>query len=118
MDAFGKDVVLIETVGVGQSEIEIAELAQTTVLAMQPGYGDSIKVLKAGVMEVADVFVVNKADRPGADRLRLDIERMLKLQRPRATAGQSTPGTATTWALKLPTAPFHLPRMLTVLQRR
>ena len=64
MDAFGFDVVLIETVGVGQSEVAIAELAQTTLVALQPGSGDSIQVLKAGIMEIADVFVVNKVGSP------------------------------------------------------
>ena len=66
MDAFGLDTILIETVGVGQSEIEIAELADTTLVALQPGSGDSIQLLKAGILEVADVFVVNKADHPMA----------------------------------------------------
>ncbi|HEY2474206.1 MAG TPA: methylmalonyl Co-A mutase-associated GTPase MeaB [Candidatus Cybelea sp.] len=73
MDAFGFDVVVIETVGVGQSEVAIAELAQTTIVALQPGSGDSIQVLKAGIMEIADVFVVNKSDHPMADLLRREI---------------------------------------------
>jgi LAO/AO transport system kinase len=77
MDAFGFDVVLVETVGVGQSEIAIAELAQTTLVALQPGSGDSIQVLKAGIMEIADVFVVNKADHPMADQLRREIRSMM-----------------------------------------
>ena len=79
MDAFGLDVVLIETVGVGQSEIEIAELAQTTLVALQPGSGDSIQVLKAGIMEIADVFVVNKADHPMANQLRREIRGMMEM---------------------------------------
>jgi len=79
MDAFGLDVILIETVGVGQSEIEIAELAQTTVVALQPGSGDSIQVLKAGIMEVADVFVVNKADHPMANQLKREIRSMMEM---------------------------------------
>jgi LAO/AO transport system kinase len=79
MDAFGLDVVLIETVGVGQSEIEIAELAQTTLVALQPGSGDSIQVLKAGIMEIADVFVVNKADHPMANQLRREIRSMMEM---------------------------------------
>jgi LAO/AO transport system kinase len=77
MDAFGFDVILIETVGVGQSEVAIAELAQTTLVALQPGSGDSIQVLKAGIMEIADVFVVNKADHPMADQLRREIRSMM-----------------------------------------
>ncbi len=77
MDAFGFDLVLIETVGVGQSEVAIAELAQTTIVALQPGSGDSIQVLKAGIMEIADIFVVNKADHPMADQLRREIRSMM-----------------------------------------
>jgi GTPase len=79
MDAFGFDVVLIETVGVGQSEVAIAELAQTTLVALQPGSGDSIQVLKAGIMEIADVFVVNKADHPMANQLRREIRSMMEM---------------------------------------
>jgi LAO/AO transport system kinase len=79
MDAFGFDLVLIETVGVGQSEVAIAELAQTTIVALQPGSGDSIQVLKAGIMEIADIFVVNKADHPMADQLRREIRSMMEI---------------------------------------
>jgi LAO/AO transport system kinase len=79
MDAFGLDVIIIETVGVGQSEIEIAELAATTVVALQPGSGDSIQVLKAGIMEIADVFVVNKSDHPMANQLRREIRSMMEM---------------------------------------
>ncbi len=79
MDAFGFDVILIETVGVGQSEIAIAELAQTTLVALQPGSGDSIQVLKAGIMEIADVFVVNKADHPMANQLRREIRSAMEM---------------------------------------
>jgi LAO/AO transport system kinase len=79
MDAFGKDVVLVETVGVGQSEIEIAELADTTLVALQPGSGDSVQLLKAGILEVADVFVVNKADHPMALQLKREIRSMMEM---------------------------------------
>jgi len=79
MDAFGLDVILIETVGVGQSEIEIAELAQTTLVALQPGSGDSIQVLKAGIMEIADIFVVNKSDHPMANQMRREIRGMMEM---------------------------------------
>ncbi|GAC1654442.1 MAG: methylmalonyl Co-A mutase-associated GTPase MeaB [Vulcanimicrobiaceae bacterium] len=79
MDAFGKDVILIETVGVGQSEIEIAELAHTTLVALQPGSGDSIQVLKAGILEVADIFVINKADHPMANQLKREIRSMMEM---------------------------------------
>jgi LAO/AO transport system kinase len=80
MDAFGLDVIVIETVGVGQSEVAVAELAQTTLVALQPGSGDSIQVLKAGIMEIADVFVVNKSDHPMADQLRREIRSMMEMQ--------------------------------------
>jgi LAO/AO transport system kinase len=79
MDAFGMDVVIIETVGVGQSEIEIAELADTTLVALQPGSGDSVQLLKAGILEVADIFVVNKADHPMALVLQREIRSMLEM---------------------------------------
>jgi GTPase len=81
LDAFGFDRLLIETVGVGQSELDVARTADSTMLILVPESGDSIQTLKAGVMEVADVFVVNKADRPGADRLRNDVELMLGLRK-------------------------------------
>jgi LAO/AO transport system kinase len=80
LDAFGLDRILIETVGVGQSELDIARTADTSLVVLVPEAGDSIQTLKAGLMEIADVFVVNKADRPGADRLRNDIELMLGLR--------------------------------------
>jgi LAO/AO transport system kinase len=79
MDAFGKDVIVVETVGVGQSEIEIAELADTTLVALQPGSGDSVQLLKAGILEVADVFVLNKADHPMALQLKREIRSMLEM---------------------------------------
>ncbi|MFN2566220.1 MAG: methylmalonyl Co-A mutase-associated GTPase MeaB [Gemmatimonadaceae bacterium] len=80
LDAFGVDRVLIETVGVGQSELDIARTADTSVVILVPESGDSIQTLKAGLMEIADVFVVNKADRAGADRLRHELEVMLGLR--------------------------------------
>ena len=80
LDAFGTDRILIETVGVGQSELDIARTADTSVVLLVPESGDSIQTLKAGLMEIADVFVVNKADRPGADRLRHELELMLGLR--------------------------------------
>ncbi|HEY0798535.1 MAG TPA: methylmalonyl Co-A mutase-associated GTPase MeaB [Candidatus Baltobacteraceae bacterium] len=79
MDAFGLDVIFVETVGVGQSEIEIAQLAQTTVVVLQPGSGDSVQVLKAGILEVADLFVVNKADHPMALQLTRDVRGMMEM---------------------------------------
>ena len=67
LDFFGKDIILIETVGVGQGEVGIAKLAHTVLLVLMPGYGDTLQAMKAGIMEIADVFVVNKSDKPGAD---------------------------------------------------
>ncbi|MBI4421022.1 MAG: methylmalonyl Co-A mutase-associated GTPase MeaB [Gemmatimonadetes bacterium] len=81
VDAFGFDRIIVETVGVGQSELEIAATADTAVLVLVPESGDGVQVLKAGVMEIADIFVINKADRPGADRLRQEVEVMLGLRR-------------------------------------
>jgi LAO/AO transport system ATPase len=79
LDAAGCDVVLIETVGVGQSELEVASLADTTLVLLAPGMGDGIQAAKAGILEVADVFVVNKADRDGADQTVRDLRAMLSL---------------------------------------
>jgi len=79
MDAAGKDFVLIETVGVGQDEVEIAGLAQVTVVVLIPGMGDDVQALKAGIMEIADIFVVNKADQPGADRVEGELRAMASL---------------------------------------
>ena len=73
LDAAGCDVVLIETVGVGQAEVEIASLADTTLVLLAPGMGDGIQAAKAGILEIADVFVVNKADRDGADTVVRDL---------------------------------------------
>ncbi len=81
MDAMGKDVILVETVGVGQDEIEIAELAHTTIVVAIPGMGDDVQAIKAGVLEIADVFCVNKADREGAERTVRDLQGMLELRR-------------------------------------
>ena len=80
MDAMGKDVILVETVGVGQDEIEIAALAHTVVVVSVPGLGDDVQAIKAGVLEIADVFAVNKADREGADRTVRDLQMMLELR--------------------------------------
>jgi len=79
LDAFGKDFIIIETVGVGQDEVDIVKTADTTILISVPGLGDDIQALKAGVMEIADVFVVNKADREGADRVVTELSLMLDL---------------------------------------
>jgi len=79
LDAAGCDVVLLETVGVGQSEVEVARLADTTVVLLAPGMGDGIQVAKAGILEIADIFVINKADRDGAANVLRDLRAMLAL---------------------------------------
>jgi LAO/AO transport system kinase len=79
LEGAGCDVILVETVGVGQAEVEIASLADTTLVLLAPGMGDAIQAVKAGVLEIADVFVINKADRPGADATYRDIQGMLAL---------------------------------------
>ena len=79
LDASSKDVLIVETVGVGQDEVDIASEADIAVVVLVPGLGDEVQALKAGIMEIADVFVVNKADRDGADRLASEIEMMLSL---------------------------------------
>jgi GTPase len=80
LDAAGKDIVIIETVGVGQDEVDIARTADVTVVVLIPGTGDEVQALKAGIMEIADIFVVNKADRDGSDHLVSAIEANLSLQ--------------------------------------
>lgn len=79
LDAFGKDVILIETVGVGQDEVDIVGTAHTSVVVLVPGMGDDIQAIKAGILEIADVFVLNKADREGADRTEREIRMMIEL---------------------------------------
>ena len=81
LEAFGFERVLVETVGVGQTELDIARTAETTVLVLGPESGDGIQALKAGVMEIADIYVVNKSDRPGADKFRQEVEVMLGIRR-------------------------------------
>ena len=80
LDAYGFDRILLETVGVGQSELDIARAVDSTMVVLVPESGDSIQTLKAGLMEIADMFAVNKADRPGADRVRNDIELMIGMR--------------------------------------
>jgi LAO/AO transport system kinase len=80
LDAAGREVVVVETVGVGQGEVEIVRTADVTIVVLVPGAGDEVQALKAGIMEIADIFVVNKADREGADRLAAEIESNLSLQ--------------------------------------
>jgi len=80
LDAFGKDKVLIETVGAGQNEVDVVRTADTVAVLVQPGSGDDVQMLKAGILEIGDVFVVNKADLPGADRTVSDLREMLHLR--------------------------------------
>jgi LAO/AO transport system kinase len=103
LDAAGKDIVIIETVGVGQDEVEIVRMADVSIVTLVPGAGDEVQALKAGIMEIADIFVLNKADREGADRLASAIETNLSLRTYRedewrppivqtvATSGQGVP---------------------------
>jgi LAO/AO transport system kinase len=79
LDAAGKPWILVETVGVGQVEVEVAGAADTTIVVVNPGWGDAVQANKAGLLEIADIFVINKADRPGADQTRRDLEQMLEL---------------------------------------
>src|SRR5262249_8439264 len=80
MEAMGRDIVLVETVGVGQDEIDIAQMAHTTLVVAVPGMGDDIQAITAGIPEVADLFVVNKADLDGADRVVRELRQMLELR--------------------------------------
>ena len=97
MDAAGKDYVIIETVGVGQAEIEIASVAQVTVLVLVPGMGDDVQAIKAGIMEIADIFVINKADHPGAERVEMELHAegfTCPVIRTVATTGEGIPALA------------------------
>jgi LAO/AO transport system kinase len=84
LDAAGKNIVIVETVGAGQSEVEIIKVAQTIILVHAPGLGDEIQAIKAGIMEIADIFVVNKADRENADKAVIDIQSNLQLSNKQA----------------------------------
>lgn len=104
MSASGKDVILVETVGVGQDEVAIVEAADVSLVVLVPGLGDEVQALKAGIMEIADVFVVNKADRDGAERVVAEIESMLQISGPDAqrpeivrTAAAANQGLAELW---------------------
>jgi len=82
LDAFGFDQIVVETVGAGQSEVDIMKYAHTVVVALAPGLGDDMQAIKAGILEIGDIFCVNKADLPGAERTRRDIEMMLDMKEP------------------------------------
>jgi LAO/AO transport system kinase len=100
LDAAGCDVVLVETVGVGQAEVEIASLADTTLVLLAPGMGDGIQAAKAGILEIADIFVVNKADRDGADQVSRDLRYMLSLGGRHSAAGAWRPPIVKTVAVR------------------
>jgi LAO/AO transport system kinase len=91
LDAMGKDYIIVETVGVGQDEIDIVQSAHTTVIILVPGMGDDIQALKAGILEVGDIFVINKADREGADRTVNDIRSMIEMDEKRYKDGWKPP---------------------------
>jgi LAO/AO transport system kinase len=91
LDAMGKDYVLVETVGVGQDEVEIAATAYTTLVVTVPGMGDDIQAIKAGILEVADILVINKADREGASRTYQELIQMLELQAHRKASAWKAP---------------------------
>jgi len=98
LDAAGLDWIVVETVGVGQVEVEIAGAADTVIVVVNPGWGDAVQAAKAGLMEIADIFVINKADRPGAGQARADLDQMLSLSnrsmwRPPIVATVATDGT-------------------------
>lgn len=91
LDAMGKDVILVETVGVGQDEVDIVKTAHTTIVVVIPGMGDDIQAIKAGILEVGDIFVINKADRDGADRTLMDLRMMLEMETDRTRDGDWKP---------------------------
>jgi LAO/AO transport system kinase len=79
MDAMGKDIIFVETVGVGQDEVNIVNAADTTIVVLVPGLGDDIQAMKAGILEIADIFVINKCEQEGADRLEQELRSMLQM---------------------------------------
>ena len=91
LDAAGFDIVIIETVGAGQAEVEIVRAAQTVVVVTVPGMGDDIQAIKAGILEIADIFVVNKADRPGADQTAAELRMLLSLDSARSERAWRVP---------------------------
>lgn len=91
LDAMGKDVILVETVGVGQDEVDVVKSAQTTVIVVIPGMGDDIQAIKAGILEVGDIFVINKADRDGVDKTATDLRNMIDMDQKKYSEGQWKP---------------------------
>jgi LAO/AO transport system kinase len=119
LDAMGKDVILVETVGVGQDEVDIARTAHTTVVVLVPGMGDDVQAIKAGILEVADVFVVNKADREGVDRTVRELRMMLELKHLTSSPGDHDAQHRPTGAadLPMPAAGWDTPILKTVASR-
>ncbi len=97
MDAMGKDIIFVEAVGSGQGEVDIARVADTSIVILTPGMGDTIQMMKAGILEAADVFVINKADRGGADNVRTELETMLAMKA--CLPGEWKPGIILTEAI-------------------
>jgi len=97
MDAMGKDIIFVEAVGSGQAEVDIARVADTSIVILTPGMGDAIQMMKAGILEVADIFVINKADRDGADSLKMALGTMLELKP--ALPGEWVPAMVSTEAV-------------------
>jgi LAO/AO transport system kinase len=91
LDAMGKDYILVETVGVGQDEVDVVKSAQTTIIVVIPGMGDDIQAIKAGILEVGDIFVINKADREGADKTLNELRQMIDMGHQKYREGKWTP---------------------------
>ncbi len=109
LDAFGFDRILLETVGVGQAELQVADSADTTAVVLVPESGDAVQTMKAGIMEIADVFVVNKADRSGADRLARELQVMIRLR-----SGPPASGAGHHGAAGAPAEPWEVPVLRSV----
>jgi LAO/AO transport system kinase len=117
MDAFGNDFVLTETVGVGQCELDIAQACYTTIVVIVPESGDSVQAMKAGLMEIADVIVINKSDREGSDRIATETRAMLDLRRPHAFSPSHTAGAEAGGAGASAGEPWHVPVLQTIASR-
>jgi LAO/AO transport system kinase len=116
LDAVGFDVVLVETVGVGQAEVDVASLADCTLVLLAPGMGDGVQAAKAGILEIADVLVVNKADRPGADRTCRDLKNMVAIGHPE-TAMEAVPPAGAAGAAGAAGGVWRPPVLKTVARR-
>jgi len=100
LDAMGKDIILVETVGVGQDEVDIVTTAHTTIIVLIPGMGDDIQAIKAGILEVADIFVINKADREGLEKTMNELQVMLDMNAQGSTGGKWRPPIVATEAIR------------------